>query len=387
MNHIQNTAERPLVSVIIPAYNAEAFIQKTIESVLQQTYTNLEVIVVDDGSSDRTAEIVQELAQTDSRLQLIQQFNSGVAAARNLAIEKSQGEFIAPIDADDIWYPTNIEKQVQCMLRSPQSVGVVYSWSADIDEEDNLTGEFRASLIEGNVYLALICHNFLGNSSSSLIRRSALGKVGDYSPKFLEREAQGCEDWDLYLRLAEAYEYRVVPELLVGYRKISSSMSCSYRTMAKSHTLMLQSVRLKHPKIPMLLYQISSSSFYLHLARQSKQNHDYESSLFWLKQTIAVDSFTPLLRPGFYALLLAGGLNLAANFLGIEKQFKARSHHHNHITVEEITIERLQEKVAQIWQKVLVGWLIYYSTLLFSMGFEKQENREFFGKKIFKTLI
>lgn len=106
----------PFVSVIIPAYNAEAFIGRTLESVLAQTYENIEVLVVDDGSRDRTAEIVASFAQKDSRVILLKQQNAGVAAARNLAIEKSRGEYIAPLDADDIWYPSKLDKQVQCIL-------------------------------------------------------------------------------------------------------------------------------------------------------------------------------------------------------------------------------------------------------------------------------
>src|SRR4028118_698519 len=136
MNTSQNNLNQPLVSVIIPAYNAENFIAKTLETVLSQTYQNIEVLVVDDGSPDTTAEIVKSFVENYSRVSLLQQSNAGVAAARNLAIEKSKGEYIAPIDADDIWYPQNIEKQVQCFLDSDPSVGLVYTWSVDIDEDD-----------------------------------------------------------------------------------------------------------------------------------------------------------------------------------------------------------------------------------------------------------
>jgi glycosyltransferase involved in cell wall biosynthesis len=93
--------------VIIPAYNAEASIRQTIQSVLSQVYQPIEILVVDDGSHDQTSAIVRELAQKDARLQLFCQSNLGVAAARNLAISNATGEFIAPIDADDIWHPYN----------------------------------------------------------------------------------------------------------------------------------------------------------------------------------------------------------------------------------------------------------------------------------------
>lgn len=122
----------PLVSVIVPAYNAEAFIGQTLDSVLSQTYKNIEVLVMNDGSQDRTAEIVEVIAQEDSRIILLQQLNAGVAAARNLAIQNSCAEYIAPIDADDIWFPEKLEKQMQLMLKADPCVGVIYAWSAYI---------------------------------------------------------------------------------------------------------------------------------------------------------------------------------------------------------------------------------------------------------------
>ena len=167
----------PLVSVIIPTYNANNYIETTLNSVRSQTYKNIEVIVIDDGSQDQTAEIVRSVAQQDGRIILLQQPNSGVAAARNFGIQKAQGELIAPIDADDIWYPENLEKQLQYFLQAEPSVGLVYGWSVDIDKSGLPTGEFRASRIEGEVYKTSICHNFLGNSSAYLIRSDCLEKV------------------------------------------------------------------------------------------------------------------------------------------------------------------------------------------------------------------
>jgi glycosyltransferase involved in cell wall biosynthesis len=157
---------------------------------------------VDDGSTDTTAEIIKIFGQKDSRIILLQQLNTGVAAARNLAIQKSKGEYIAPIDADDIWYPPNLEKQIEYLTKSEPTVGVVYSWSVDINEQDLLTGEFYNSTIAGEVYQALVDQYFIGNASSSLIRRACFAKIGGYNCKLKAENAQGCEDWDrhqLYL--------------------------------------------------------------------------------------------------------------------------------------------------------------------------------------------
>lgn len=302
----------PLVSAIVPAYNAEKFIERTLKSVLSQTYKNIEVLVVDDGSQDRTAEIVKSIASQDQRVLLLQQPNSGVAAARNLAIQKSKGEFIAPIDADDIWYPQNLEKLVQRSIESDASVGLVYSWSIDINEADLPSGEFRASRIEGEVYTTLLCHDFIANASSVLIRRSCLEKVDGYDCSLKDQNGQGCEDWELYLRIAEHYQFRVVPEFLVGYRKLPNSMSGDYTSMAKSRELIWQSIRQKYPNIPAAIYRLSTSSFYMNLARQSSLHGKHKSTLFWLLKSLEIEFFTPFLRLGFYILLIKSLLKIIA---------------------------------------------------------------------------
>jgi len=265
----------PLISVIIPAYNADKFIQKTLNSVLSQTYENIEVIVVDDGSEDSTAEIVKRIAETDQRVVLLKQPNAGVAAARNLAIEYSKGDYIAPIDADDIWYPQNLEKQLKCLQQSDSSVGVIYAWSVDIDEADKLTGGFYNSAIEGEVYTSLIYKYFIGNASASLIRRVCLEKLGGYSSQLKEQNAQGCEDWELHLRIAEHYQFKVVPEFLVGYRQIINSMSCNYSAMAKSHNLIMTEVKRRYPEVSNNIYRWSSSNFYIYLSVKSSHNSYY----------------------------------------------------------------------------------------------------------------
>ena len=297
-----STKSLPLVSVVIPAYNAESFIAKTLASVLAQTYPCFEVLVVNDGSSDRTPTIVQSFIEKDARIRLLQQPNAGVAAARNLGIEQANGEFVAPIDSDDLWHPETMTKLVGQFLSTGSDVGVVYVWSVDIDERDQQTGGFHASVVEGEVYKTLICHNFLGNASSTLIRKSSLEHVGGYDHQLRAQNAQGCEDWDLYLRLAEHYKFGVVPEFLVSYRKVSGSLSGDFRQMARSQLRMLEAIQKKHPNIPNYLYRLSRSSFYLYLAHQCDASGHVRATLFWLRQSIKVDPITPFIRLGVHVL-------------------------------------------------------------------------------------
>lgn len=312
MNNNQKNFTSPLVSVIIPAYNAEVFIERTLQSVLDQTYKNLEIIVVDDGSKDRTSEIVNNIARKDSRIRLLHQANSGVAAARNYGIEKSQGEFTAFVDADDIWYPQNIEKQVKIMTSADSSVGLVYSWSVDIDEEDFLQGGFHVSDLEGNVYQALIYSNFIGNASAALIRRTCFDKVGGYDPNLKKQNAQGCEDWDIYLRIAKFYQFRVVPDFLVGYRQLIGSMSTNYAAMSKSHLLVMDNVKKQRADIDDVYYRLSQSNFCIYLALKSSFSGNHQDVLIWLYRALRSDFKSTLSYHYSYTLPVASLLKLIA---------------------------------------------------------------------------
>lgn len=294
-----NLDSEPLVSVVVPAYDAADFIEKALQSVLNQSYRNIEVIVVDDGSTDETAEVVRAVMQSDSRVKLLQQGNGGIASARNLAIRHSHGEFIAPLDADDVWLPNNLENLVSCMLSAPPSVAVVYTWSMDIDENDRPTGQFHASNIQGYVYQTLLCHYFLANAVSVLIRRSHFDRVGSYNPDF-----QRCEDWNLMARLARKYEFRVVREFGVLYRKRSESMTHSYDSMALGQAMMVKAAQHADAYVPRFVNALSASLFYGYLAQQSLEQRDADSALEWLLRAAKTNWLVSVLRLRTYSCLV-----------------------------------------------------------------------------------
>src|SRR5262249_36588501 len=126
---------KPLVSVIVPVYNGERSIDETLSSALGQSYRSIEVIVVDDGSRDGTRALVEARARLDSRIRVADQPNRGVAAARNHAVSIARGDFIAPLDADDLWDPTKLENQVQRFAIADSSTSLVYSWWTVIDAD------------------------------------------------------------------------------------------------------------------------------------------------------------------------------------------------------------------------------------------------------------
>jgi glycosyltransferase involved in cell wall biosynthesis len=303
------TTERPdspLVSVIIPAYNAERFIARTLDSVLSQTYRNIEVIVVDDGSTDQTFEIVNRNSKMDSRIKLLQQPNRGVAEARNVAIAASKGEFIAPIDADDVWHRDKLREQVECILREPPSVGLVYSWSVMIDENENPILRI-AHEWNGDVLADMVYSNFVGNGSAPLIRRSCLDDAG-----FYDGELTPCEDWDLYLRIAEMYEFQVVSKYRVGYRRVAGGGSTDFERMERAFGLLMNKLRHRRPDIPGPILRLSASCFCLYLTRKSNERGHYFKTFRLLMRGLRLDA-TLLLSTLYLRILLETSLRMLAS--------------------------------------------------------------------------
>jgi glycosyltransferase involved in cell wall biosynthesis len=199
----------PKVSVIIPAYNASQFIVPAIESVLNQTSTDYELVFVDDGSIDDTAAIVMSYGE---RIKYVYQKNQGLSSARNVGIEKAEGEYLAFLDADDYWDRRKLSYQVVVLDRSP-SVGVVYTALKVVNKDGCEIGERRCS-IRGQIFFSLLTENcVVGSCSSSLIRRECFDTAGTFDETF-----SASEDWDLWLRIAPHYLFDFVDLPLTFYR-------------------------------------------------------------------------------------------------------------------------------------------------------------------------
>ena len=205
------------VSVVIPAYNCMAFLPATLDSVLKQTFSNFEVLIVDDGSPDQVGAWAAQVA--DARVRLISQANQGVAEARNTGIAESEGEYIAFLDNDDLWHPTKLEKQVHYFEANP-TVGVVYTWTVLVDEQEQPTGRIFASQAEGNVWQALLESDVISNGSSAMVRRCCFETVGGF-----DRNLNFAADLDMWLRLTTHYPFGLIKEPLTLYRQHSNSMS------------------------------------------------------------------------------------------------------------------------------------------------------------------
>ena len=217
----------PLVSVVIPVANAEAFIEDAIQSVLQQTYCNIELIVVNDASDDDTAIIACKIMLDCPWARLIRlPRRSGVAAARNAGIKASKGALIATLDADDIWMPDKIAYQIATMIAAGEDVGMVYCWTRRVYVDGwPAEKDVKKLVIEGDIAPHLMGNGFTGGGSTPLFRREIVEEVGDFDTGLFKQGIQGAEDIDFYLRVAKKTWVALVPMQLVDYRVAPNSMS------------------------------------------------------------------------------------------------------------------------------------------------------------------
>ena len=201
--------KKPTVSVIIPTYNRAHLISRAIKSVLNQTYQDFEVIVVDDGSTDNTEKIVKSF--NDSRIRYIRhEMNRGGAAARNTGIKAARGEYIAFLDSDDEWLPEKLRRQVEYLESSDEKVGVVYCSQYLQDDSTNTVGEPGGDLYTGNVYKYLLRGWCPPTTSLFLVKYRLLTEVGFFDPSL-----PSFQDYDLWLRLAQICYFGAVEAPLV----------------------------------------------------------------------------------------------------------------------------------------------------------------------------
>jgi glycosyltransferase involved in cell wall biosynthesis len=194
------------VSIIVPTYNREKFIKRALDSVIEQTYQNFEVLVIDDGSTDNTRDVVKSYGE---RVCYFYQENKGIAGARNAGIKESSGDYIAFLDSDDYWMHGKLERQT-ALFREHSEYGLVASCCASV----RLDGSYREKNRPGKsgwVLKDLFNKNFI-RTSSAVIKKECLEKVG-----FFDEELKECEEYDLWLRIAAQYPVGFINESLAVY--------------------------------------------------------------------------------------------------------------------------------------------------------------------------
>lgn len=215
--HSDPSAATPLVSAVIPAYNAEPWIGETLRSVLAQSYPRIEVIAVDDGSRDRTEHVIRSFGE---RVRYVRQENGGVSRARNQGAAHARGEFLAFLDADDLWAPTKIARQVSRLQARPEAVAS-FTDCVYLDARTRRETPATPSRLEPDLVAGLLLHScIVGNASTVMVRRTIFERLAGFDPAFSNNA-----DWDLWIRLAELGPVDVLNEPLARYRVHSVSMS------------------------------------------------------------------------------------------------------------------------------------------------------------------
>ncbi len=217
------------ISVIIPVYNGVPYVQKTLLSVIKQTLTPNEILVVNDGSTDNTLSELEKIKHEYSHLniKLITKTNGGHSSATNVGIEASTSNFIALVDADDLWHPSKLEKQISVFKNSNDpKLGIVYSDFASIDSNDNQLPNFPTVKLDprfkGRVYELLIRHGcyIVGSNSAVLIKKQAFLDHG-----YFDENLRCGEDWEMWIRLSQTYNYDYHPDVLTYIRRHAGNLS------------------------------------------------------------------------------------------------------------------------------------------------------------------
>jgi len=203
--------QNPCVSVIIPTYNREHLLGRAISSVLSQTYTDFEIIVVDDNSSDNTQDIIKSFK--DKRLRYVRhEVNKGNAAARNTGIKLARGDFIAFQDSDDEWFPGKLEKQIGIFKDAPEEVGVVYTGFWRIQGNKKIYLPSRVRKKNGDIHTEILRNPFIG-TPSAMVKKICFEKAGIFDERI-----HHYVDWELWIRISQFFHFKCIDEpMLISY--------------------------------------------------------------------------------------------------------------------------------------------------------------------------
>ena len=267
-----DTSNKPLVSVILPTYNRARLVSRSINSVLKQTYNNFELIIIDDGSTDNTKQIINSF--NDNRIVYLKHnHNKHASAARNTGIAKSKGELIAFLDDDDQWLPKKLEKQISIIQKLPPKVGLIYCWM-DYYNNEKLIHKHRPKL-QGSVFPMVLDQQRIGGCPTLLIRKEILINMGGF-----DITIRRGNDGDLIRRICKKYDVDFVPEVLVkvnvghGYSSIGSSSKESIKNAIYGQKVKLKKFGSELESLPKQKSSIYSYIGYHYYQLDQKSNSE-----------------------------------------------------------------------------------------------------------------
>lgn len=306
--------KKPVVSIITATYNAAGFIEPTLASVFEQTFPDWELMLIDDGSTDRTLEITG--AYDDPRIVRLQGGGLGPCRARNRAIAASSGAYVAFLDHDDIWEPEKLAKHVAHFDAHPQ-VGVSYDASMLIDEAGEPLGVFQAPKLADISSRDILCRNPIGNGSSPILRREALEEVafsetfdGVEERQYFNDHCRYWEDIDLWLRLSELtkWEFRGIPDCLTRYRIVEGAITANPAKKQDAFERGLENARSYAPGL-VERYGGAARAYHLRfLGRRLVGAGKYREGLVYVCRALAASPSIVLEEPGRTMVSFAAAL-------------------------------------------------------------------------------
>lgn len=262
-----------LVSVIVPVYNRQEIVKKTIESILAQTYTNLEIVLINDGSTDDTLRVLQEYARREpNRIVVIDQQNAGQSISRNRGIEAARGQYIAFLDSDDTWAPTKLAEQIPLFTGN---VGLVFCGVNDVTVDGTIV---RTTVpephVRGDIHRTLLRRNRI-TGGTVVLARTVFDRVGFFDSAF-----RSAENYDMWLRTTQHFNADFVARPLMNYTLHATNMSADRARVAEGGMMILQKWLPAPPEDPALLeiYNDSYANYYLDLGAEAFARGDYREA-------------------------------------------------------------------------------------------------------------
>jgi len=323
ITHDQISPIQPLVSVVIPVYDVERYIEEALDSVLVQTYQNLEILVVDDESPDNSIAIIQR-TYNDARIRIIRQKNRGLAGARNTGIRNANGTYVAFLDSDDFWQSNKIEEHIAAM-QAHEECGLSFSASLFVDENSASLNRLQAPKKQSD-YKAkdIFCRNPIGNGSAPVICKRILEKIsfetddkmhhGLPYTQYFDESLRQSEDVDCWTRIAilTGTGFYYINQPLTNYRLNDSGLSANVETQFATWMHLLEKLEDYAPRFAQQYGPIAKAFQYRYLARRSIFQGQAHNALkfMWLalktKPSALMQEIQRTLETTFAGIILVG---------------------------------------------------------------------------------
>ncbi len=319
------------VSVIIPVYGVEKYIAAAVQSVLEQTYENFEVLIIDDESPDRSVEICQQF--NEPRIKIIHQANRGLAGARNTGIRHAEGEYLGFLDGDDLWLPEKLEKHVNHLENSP-SVGVSFSRSLFVDEAGNSLGTYTMPQLTDIDPLCLLKGSPIGNGSAPVIRREVFEAIkfqdnlyGTVEDFYFDDHFRRSEDIECWLRIVLQTPWQIegIPEALTLYRVNSGGLTSSLLKQLESWEQVIEKTRSYAPELINQWESLSMAYQLRFLGRTAVRLQDGSMAVKLLNRSLSTDWRILQEEPGRTLRALVAAYLLWLLPKSLYQQFEARA--------------------------------------------------------------